>query len=559
MPTPSDLTQGARDEGTRAQGTGTSINEVGRPPLAGEGPASPAHAGAAPGAGRKQWIGLVVLALPCILVTMDLTILLLAVPSLTADLGTTSTELLWITDIYGFLMAGSLVAMGALGDRLGRRRILVLGVVAFAASSMVAALATTPEMLIGARALQGIAGASVLPSTMALVFGMFVDPRQRAAALGGIGGSFALGAALGPLVGGGLLEGFSWPSVFVPNVVVGVLVALVAPLLVPETRCAKAPGVDLASAALSVVGVLAVVYAIKELATAGVNGTTALIAGGGVAALGALAARQPTLTNPLIPFSLFTSGPFSAVMAASGIAMSVVYGTTFFTAQYFQLVLGLSPLQAGLWGLPPVVAMMVVAGGVVPQLARRVRPACLIGAGMAVTACGLVALSRLDTTSGAATLAGTLVVVVVGLAPMTTIGPNLIIGSAPAEQAGSVSGLGQSANELGGALGIALLGTLGTAVYRHRMSEYPGGASDSLGSAVGNGTLSDAVVSAATAAFTDGMSTAAVVGAALLVVTGALVAFALRKVPATGADADAAEPRGLDVTHTECAMGTPAG
>src|SRR5918998_4527336 len=185
---------------------------------------------------RRRWIGLLVLALPGLLVTMDLTVLFLAVPSLTADLAPSSTELLWITDVYGFLIAGALIASGALGDRLGRRRIMLLGGAAFAAASVLASASTSPEMLIAARGVQGVAGAALLPSMMALVFGMFGDPQQRTAALGVMMGTFALGAALGPLLGGGLLELFDWRAVFIPNVPVMVGLIALAPRCVPELR-----------------------------------------------------------------------------------------------------------------------------------------------------------------------------------------------------------------------------------------------------------------------------------------------------------------------------------
>jgi len=492
--------------------------------------------------GRHQWIGLLVLALPGLLVTMDLTVLFLAVPSLTADLAPTSTELLWITDVYGFLIAGALIVSGALGDRLGRRRIMLLGGAGFAAASLLASAASSPEMLIAARALQGVAGAALLPSMMALVFGMFPDPKARTAAMGVMMGTFALGAALGPLLGGGLLELFDWRAVFVPNVPVMLGLLLLAPRFVPELRNPAAGRVDVRSAALSVAGVLGIVYGVKHGARHGVSPADAAVVAGGLAALALFTRRQLALEDPLVDVRLFVRPAFRTAMAATTIGMFVIYGTFFFTAQHLQLVSGLSPLEAGLWGLPPVAVMMVVAGGLLPRLATRVRPANLVAGGMVVASVGLLLLTRLEPDSSVAQLVLATTLMVAGLAPTTTMGVNLIVGAAPPEQAGSVSGLGQAGNELGGALGIALLGTLGTAVYRDDMHGVAGGApGDTLGGAVSlGGQLPAGVLDAAGDAFAHGMHVAAAVAVVLLAATSALVAVSLRTLPA--ADAPAAEP-----------------
>jgi DHA2 family multidrug resistance protein-like MFS transporter len=492
---------------------------------------------------RREWAGLAVLALACLLVTMDLTVLFLAVPRLGADLDPGATELLWITDAYGFLMAGALVVMGALGDRLGRRRVLLAGAGGFAAASLLAAAAPSPEFLIVARGLQGLAGATLLPSTMALVFGMFRDEAQRTAALGAVMGCFALGAALGPLLGGALLELSSWRAVFVPNVPVMALLLVLAPRLVPEIRSATAGRIDVRSAVLSVVGILAAVYGIKDAARNGVEPMPAASIAAGVALLGAFVARQRRLAEPLIDIALFRRSDFSTALAANAVGMFVTYGTFFFTSQYLQLVAGLSPLEAGAWGLAPVAAMMITSGGVVPRLVPRVRPAYLVAGGMLVTATGLMALAGLDADASAAAVAVRLVVIVAGLAPTTTIGMQLIVGAAPPEEAGSVSGLGQAGNELGGALGIALLGSLGTAVYRSELSSTldhvpaatANAAQDTLGGALGVASqLPPGAVDAATRAFTDGLGVTATVAAALLALAAVATAVLLRHLPATG-------------------------
>jgi MFS transporter, DHA2 family, multidrug resistance protein len=484
--------------------------------------------------GHRQWIGLLVLALPGLLVTMDLTVLFLAVPSLTADLAPSSTELLWITDIYGFLIAGALIASGALGDRIGRRKIMLLGGAAFAVASVLASLATGPEMLIAARGLQGIAGAALLPSMMALVFGMFPDPQQRTAALGVMMGTFAFGAALGPLLGGGLLELFDWRAVFVPNVPVMVGLIALAPRFVPELRNPAAGRVDVISVVLSTVAVLGVVYGVKHGATHGLGATDVVAIGGGLALLALFTRRQLALADPLVDVRLFARPAFRTAIAATTVAMFVIYGAVFFTAQHLQLVAGLSPLEAGLWGLPPVAVMLVVSGGVLPRLAARIRPARLVAGGMLIAACGLLLLTGLQPDSSVAQLVVAVCLLMAGLAPTTTMGVNLIVGAAPPEQAGAVSGLGQAGNELGGALGIALLGTIGTAVYRGDMDGVAGGAAgDTLSGAVElAGRLPSGVLDTAAGAFAHGMHVAAAVGIGLLLATAVLVTVGLRTVPA---------------------------
>src|SRR5918997_5663029 len=386
--------------------------------------------------GRRQWIGLLVLALPGLLVTMDLTVLFLAVPNLGADLAPSSTELLWITDIYGFLIAGALVASGALGDRIGRRRIMLLGAAAFAAASVLASASTSPEMLIVARGLQGLAGAALLPSMMALVFGMFPNPQQRTAALGVMMGTFAFGAALGPLLGGGLLELFDWRAVFVPNVPVMVVLIALAPRFVPELRNPAAGRVDLASVALSTAGVLSLVYGVKHGAGRGLAAADVLAIAGGLALLVLFVRRQLALEHPLVDVRLFARPAFRTAIAATTAAMFVIYGTVFFTSQHLQLVAGLSPLEAGLWGLPSVAVMLVVSGAVLPRLATRIRPARLVAGGMLIAACGLLLLTRLQPDSSVAQLVVAVSLLMAGLAPTTTMGVNLIVGAAPPEQAG---------------------------------------------------------------------------------------------------------------------------
>src|SRR5574341_36988 len=303
-------------------------------------------------AGRREWVGLAVLALPCLLYAMDLTVLNLAVPALSAELRPSSAQLLWIVDIYGFLVAGSLVTMGTLGDRIGRRRLLLAGAAAFGVASMLAAWSTSAEQLIAARALLGVGGATVAPSPLSLIRNMFLDPRQRTAAISVWITSFSVGGAIGPLLGGLLLEWFWWGSVFLLAVPVMVLLLVLGPVLLPEYRDPRAGRLDVLSAALSLAAVLLLIYGLKQVAQDGPGWPPVLSIVAGLVVGVVFARRQRTLADPLIDLRLFRSPAFSASLASYMLAILVVFGASLFIAQYLQLVLGLSPLQAGLWMLP---------------------------------------------------------------------------------------------------------------------------------------------------------------------------------------------------------------
>ena len=303
-------------------------------------------------AGRKEWMGLAVIAVACLLYVMDLSVLYLAVPSLTRDLEPSSSQLLWITDIYGFLVAGFLITMGTLGDRIGRRKVLLTGAAAFGAASVLAAFSTSAEMLIAARALLGIAGATVAPSTLSLIRNMFHDPRQRTTAIGVWGTSFAVGGAIGPLVGGVMLEFFWWGSVFLVNVPVMALLLVLGPRLLPEFRDPGAGRSDLTSAALSLAAVLSVIYGLKQIAQEGLGWSAGVAIGAGLAVGAVFVRRQTKLADPLIDLRLFRVPKFSVSVASNALTGFVVFGTFLFVAQYLQLAVGLSPLQAGVWSLP---------------------------------------------------------------------------------------------------------------------------------------------------------------------------------------------------------------
>jgi DHA2 family multidrug resistance protein-like MFS transporter len=503
-------------------------------------------------AGRKEWIGLAVISIACLLYVMDLSVLYLAVPSLTADLEPSSSQLLWITDIYGFLVAGFLITMGTLGDRVGRRKVLLFGAAAFGAASVLAAFSSSPEMLIASRALLGVAGATVAPSTLSLIRNMFLDGKQRTAAIGVWGTSFAVGGAIGPLVGGVMLEFFWWGSVFLINVPVMALLLVLGPRLLPEFRDPNAGRLDLASAALSLGAVLGVIYGLKQIAQDGFATDAAMSIAVGVVLGVVFARRQMTLEDPLIDIKLFRVPAFGVSVATNALGGFIAFGTFLYMAQYFQLVLGLSPLEAGLWSLPSSVG--VIAGSMLaPKILQSIRPATAAATGLGLIAGGLLLLAQVEASNGLPILVLGSIVFALGLGPLFVLTTDLIVGSAPPERAGAASAISETGAEFGGALGIAILGTIGTAVYRGEVLDaVPAGvppvaadaARDTLGGAiaVANELPADAataLLDAARDAFTQGLHVASFTGAIIAVGMAFLVATKLRNVRTGGHDPDA--------------------
>ncbi len=503
-----------------------------------------------PRAGRREWLGLAVIALPCMLSFMDFTVLNLAVPSLSADLAPTSAQLLWIMDIYGFLVAGSLITMGTLGDRIGRRRLLLIGAAAFGVTSVAAAFARSAEMLIAARALLGLAGATLAPSTLGLIRNMFHDPRQRTVAIGVWFSSFSAGAPLGPLLGGLLLEHFWWGSVFLTGVPVMVLLLVVGPLLLPEFRDPAAGRPDLVSACQSLAAVLLVIYGLKRIAEDGFARLPVLAVLAGLGAGALFVYRQRRLADPLIDLRLFREPAFSTALAAYTLGAFVLAGSFIFIAQYLQLVLGLPPLVAGLWTALFAVAF-IVGSLLAPLLARRFRPAFVIaaGAGLAALGFGLVALAGGG--AGLTVLVIGFVTYSLGLAPVFTLTTDLIVGTAPPERAGAAAAISETGSELGGALGIALLGSIGAAVYRSRMAAgVPAGvppaareaASETLGAALAvgdrlSGRLGAELIDTARAAFGQALQLTAVLCAGVVIAVAIAALVLLRDGrPGSGAE-----------------------
>lgn len=501
---------------------------------------------------RREWIGLAVIALPCLLYAMDLTVLNLAVPHLSADLQPTAPQLLWIIDIYGFLVAGSLITMGTLGDRIGRRRLLLIGAATFGAASVLAAFSSSPGMLIGARALLGLAGATLAPSTLSLIRSMFLDPTQRRIAIGVWVTSYSVGGGIGPVLGGVLLEYFWWGSVFLMGVPVMLLLLAVGPRLLPEYRDANAGRLDLLSAGLSLVAVLLSIYGLKQIAVNGLEWAPLLTIAAGIALGMVFVRRQRALADPLIDLRLFRSPAFTVSLATYTLGTFVSFGIYVLIAQYLQLVLGLSPLKAGLATVPSMAAF-VAGSAVVPAIARRVRPAYTMAGGLAVAAIGFGLLTLVDRTGLVGLVIGS-VVYCIGITPVVILATDLIVGCAPVERAGAASAISETGSELGGALGIAVLGSLGTAVYRSVIAQLaPQGipreafeaARNTMGGALEtarrlSGQQGGELLGAAREAFTQAFELTALVCAALALAGAIATAILLRNAAASPVVAEAA-------------------
>lgn len=444
-------------------------------------------------AGPREWLGLAVIALPCMVYSMDLMVLDLALPAIGSALKPTSAQLLWIVDVYGFLLAGSLVTMGMLGDRIGRRRVLLVGAAGFIVASLFGAFSVSPIMLIVARGLLGLAGATLAPSTLSLIRNLFLEPQERTFAIGIWATSFSTGAALGPLVGGLLLQRFWWGSAFLIGIPIMALLLAVGPFLLPEYRAEQRSTIDWPSAVLSALGVLPLIYGIKQIVLGGSKevGIACLIIG--LVAGATFVRRQRALSDPLLDLALFQNADFTASLVVYLLTVFATFVSLVFFAQFLQQVQGLSAFSSGLSTLPT--ALGFIAGSQLgPQLVKRFAAAEVIVVSLCVAATGLFCLGQLGPTSSLARAIAGSVLLALGAAPAVTLITDLVVSRAPAEHAGTASALSETCGEFGGALGIALLGTLGSALYRHRLA--------SLGSLAPTGepfdTMGDALAAART-------------------------------------------------------------
>lgn len=488
--------------------------------------------------GWRGWAALVVLMLPVLLVSVDNTVLSFALPSIALDLEPTSTQQLWIIDAYPLVLAGLLVTMGTLGDRFGRRRMLLIGAVGFAAVSALAAFAPTAAWLIAARAAMGVFGAMLMPSTLSLLRSIFTDRDQRRLAIAVWASMFSAGSALGPIVGGLLLEHFSWGSVFLMAVPVLVPLLILAPLLVPESRDPHPGRIDPISIALSMATMIPVVYGIKELAVHGFGVTAWLPVLAGLGFGVVFVRRQLRAKTPMLDMRLFHQGTFSGALLVNLLSVIALVGFLFFVAQHLQLVVGLSPMHAGL-ALVPGLAMMIVAGLAVVPIAKKWPARIVVPVALVFSLAGYLAVAFATGPDSLGALVGAFVALGIGIGAAETVSNELVLASAPPAKAGAASAVSETAYELGAVLGTTVLGGILTALYRAELvipEGIPDAAADAaretLAGAVQvagdiGGSAGMALQEAAAHAFDAGVTVTALIGAGLVVLAGVIAATTL--------------------------------
>ncbi|MBP2479326.1 DHA2 family multidrug resistance protein-like MFS transporter [Crossiella equi] len=500
-----------------------------------------------------RWLALAVLTVPCVLVSMDLSVLFYAVPALTAELRPSSAELLWILDLYGFVLAGLLITMGTLGDRFGRRRVLLAGAALFGVASVLAAYAPDTEPLIAARALLGVAGATLAPSTLALIRTLFTDAGERQVAVSIWTIGFAGGSLVGPVIGGLLLEHFHWGSVFLLNVPVMALLLVFGPFLLPEARDPEAGRFDLVGAGLSLAAILPMIYGVKKLATEGFTVAHLLPIAAGLAVGWLFVRRQLTAEHPMLDLRLFRLARFSGSVVACAITFLMLAGLGMFVSQYLQLVLGHGPFVAALWTLPGM-AGMLLGVGLATALAPTVRPATLVAVGLVVGGVGFALIAQAGLTDGELWVAASEVALAAGIGAVASIATNLVLATAPPNRAGAAAAISETANEFGGAAGIAILGSAAAVVYRTELTATPpaGLAPDQLATAADTLAMASrlaaelpeptqtALLTAARESFVSGMHWVAWTGALGCLVLAVFVALTLRSVEPGDVDAAAA-------------------
>jgi DHA2 family multidrug resistance protein-like MFS transporter len=490
--------------------------------------------------GKRGWLALAVLMLPVLLISVDNTVLSFALPVISESLHPSAAAQLWIIDTYPLVLAGLLVAMGSIGDRIGRRKLLLIGAIGFGAVSIVAAFAPSAELLIAARAALAFFGAMLMPSTLSLLRSIFADRRQRRLAIAIWAAGFAAGAALGPIVGGVLLEHFWWGSVFLIAVPVLIPLVILAPLLIPESKDPNPGTLDLLSIVLSMVMLVPVVFAIKEIATEGFSWASIGLFALGLAAGLAFVRRQLTRENPMLDMRLFRVGAFSGAVLVNLMSVVALVGFLFYVSQHLQLVLGLRPMDAAL-ALVPGLVVMVVAGLAVVPLVRRVRPSFVVAGGLALSAIAYTIVMLTGQSATAVTLGAAFAVLALGIGAAETISNDLIISVVPEDKAGAASAVSETAYELGAVLGTAVLGSILTAFYRASVvlpagltDQQATSASETLGGAVGVAneipwSLGTALLHSARTAFDSGVFTTSLIGALLMVGATILALVTLRK------------------------------
>lgn len=494
---------------------------------------------AQPASSRRQWVALAVLMLPVLLVSIDNTVLNFALPAISEALQPSGTQLLWMIDIYPVILAGLLVPMGSLGDRIGRRKLLLIGSAGFGAVSVGAAFSPSIEWLIAARALLGLFGAMLMPSTLSLLRSVFTDRDQRRLAVAIWASGFAAGSALGPIVGGVLLEHFAWGSVFLIAVPLLVpLIGLVA-LLIPESKDPNPGRIDVPSIVLSLLTMLPIVFGIKRFAEEGLETFAIASIVLGFASGAAFVRRQGQLEIPMLDLALFRRSAFSGAVLINLLSITALVGGLFFVSQHLQLVLELSPIDAGLTLVPSLVVMIIAGLAIVP-VAKRVRPVVLVPVSLLIAASGYVAIALSGGHISALGIAVAFSALGLGIGMSQTISNELILTNVSVDKAGAAAAVSETAFELGAVLGTATLGTMLTASYRASVTLPPGlsaaeraAAGETLGGAVATaGQLpadtAVALLDSARQAFDSGVALVAWIGAGLMVATVVIALVMLR-------------------------------
>ena len=489
---------------------------------------------------KRAWAALAVLTLPVLLIAIDNTVLAFALPSIAEDFRPAATTQLWIVDVYSLVLAALLVAMGGLGDRFGRRRLLLIGASGFAAVSVAAAFAPSAEALVGARALLGVFGAMLMPSTLSLIRNIFTDTSSRRLAIAIWASCFTAGSTLGPIVGGALLEHFHWGSVFL--VAVPILLPLLAlgPKLVPESRDPNPGPLDLTSVVLSFTAMLPLVWAIKVAAHDGFSFAVVAAFAAGIGSGVLFVRRQNRSATPMLDIGLFSYAPFSSSILANFLSIVGLIGFIFFISQHLQLVLGLSPLTAGLVTLPGAVVAMI-AGLAVVRAARRYSPQALMIFGLLFVAAGFLLILIFRHDLSVVAVIASFIVLEFGVGVSQTVSNDTIVSSVPAAKAGAASAVSETAYELGAVVGTATLGTIFTAFYRANVevparlsAQQTADAGESIGGAVSVAAELPArtatqLMDSARAAFDSGIAPTALIAAALALAAAAVVALTRRR------------------------------
>ncbi|MFC7977697.1 MFS transporter [Streptomyces cinereoruber] len=476
--------------------------------------------------GPRAWLGLLVVLGPVLLVSMDGSILYLAMPRVSQDLTPTADQALWILDVYGFAVGSLLIAFGTIGDRYGRLKLLMTGATVFGLASAASAFAPGPELLIAFRALMGVAGATLLPSALAVLSELFTDPRRRAQAIGVFAAAFAAGFAIGPVAGGFLLERFWWGSVFLINLPVIALVLVLAPVLLREVGTTRPGRVDVFSVVASAAGLLAFVYGLKHAAAEGPSLPSGLVGLGGLVLLALFVRRQRHLEHPLMDFSLFRDRVFTVAIITGLLPLAAWSATAYLSGVYLQSVLGLPVLRAALLALPGAV-VLIVSCVVTPLVVDRVGKRAILLVCHFSIAAGLLFLLPTAVTGGVGWYVASTSVAGLGYGISFSVVADTAVGAVPAERAGSAGAIAETGNEIGNALGIALIGSLAALLFRLQGPDL----APTLDETLRLPGLTTAAITDAKSAFVTGLHAAAAVAGLLHVVLGLL---ALRSLPGTG-------------------------